>query len=362
MISSNTTVLISPLNWGLGHASRCIPLINFLIDQGCIVVVCGNGESLKLLKDEFPELHYELLPKYSIRYSKNPRWFALKMLLHLPRFFNSIRKDFAATKLICKKHKPQLIISDNRYGFRNPEITSILITHQTKPLLPKSIRAFSNLVWKRLEKKMNVFDEVWIPDFEFEPNLSGILSHNNSNLKKGIYIGPLSRFSKIDTTNTQNSILAIASGPEPHRSEFEKMVLVLAEKTDLHFTLLQGKPGRTNNSQSKNLVCYNHLNTKELKTLFERCSVVLTRSGYSSIMDMAAMLKKAILIPTPGQSEQNYLIEHLVNHELFSVYNPKTDDFLKIYKEINNRHIQNSNLDNTNALLHIKNTLIQFSE
>jgi uncharacterized protein (TIGR00661 family) len=361
-LSSDITILIAPLNWGLGHAARCIPLIHHFTNQGCRVVLCGNGDSFKMLTNEFKGLTHETLPDYSIRYSKNPRWFAFKMLFHLPKFFSSVRKDMIAAQLICEKYHPQLIISDNRYGFRNHHVISVLITHQTQPVLPDSLKAFSKMVWKKLEKKMNAFDEIWIPDFESEPSLSGILSHNNTIHKKKTFIGPLSRFSKMIPANSPDTIVAIASGPEPHRSKFENMVVSLSEKTGQHFTLVQGNPGKENYFQSENLTCYNHLNTAEFESLLKKCTVVLTRAGYSSIMDLVAMGKKAILVPTPGQTEQIYLSKHLSNHELFSIYNPENDDFETIYKELINRKVKNNESITPIDFNHFTNTLLKFSD
>ncbi len=348
MTKSPKTVLISPLNWGLGHATRCIPVIHCLLQLNCKVILCGNGDSLNLLSSEFPELPTEILPQYSIRYPKNPLWFSLKMLLHLPCFFRSISRDIATTKALIKKYRPDLIISDNRYGFRHPSVPSVLITHQTQPVLPASARTLKKFVWKRLEQMMNHFNEVWIPDQQSEHGLSGVLSHNDAHLKKTVFIGPLSRFSINYDSFQKNTILAIASGPEPHRTEFEKIVYALAASTPFHFTLLQGKPNEPNHSKKNNLEIIHHLNTCQLQSLIGKNEIILTRAGYSSIMDMVALRKKAILIPTPGQTEQLYLARHLKNHPLFSVFDPKKNTFSSIFNELSCRKIEQYQLHKEN--------------
>lgn len=302
-MENKKNILVAPLNWGLGHATRCIPIINELRNNGYNPVIASDGEALELLKKEYPELVSVSIPSYQIEYSKKAKFFKLKLLFNSHKIIRAILLESQATKKICKKYNIQGIISDNRLGVFNSKIPSVFITHQLTVLT-------GNTTWlttKLHEYFIKKFKECWVPDVDEFPNLSGDLGHlkqTNLNLK---YIGPLSRFQKKELPN-QYDLLVVLSGPEPQRTMLEEKLL-----EDL--ILYQGKilfvKGKIENeqkiSQQNQFTIYNFMTSVELEKAFNESKLVLCRSGYTTVMDLAKLSKKAFFIPTPGQYEQEYL-------------------------------------------------------
>jgi len=333
-LHSDITVIFAPLNWGLGHATRSIPLIKKLIKLKCRVIICGNGNSLKLLQQEFPDNEFLVLSDYEINYTKSGFLFPLKMFLHLPKFYTSIIRDKSAAQQIFKNFKPDIIISDNRYGFYHPEAHNIFISHQLQPQLPKGIGIVKNIIYAKLNEWMNNFDEIWVPDFEDEPNLSGELSHNELKNNKIKFCGPLSRFK--NNLNNENTGLpiAIVSGPEPQRTKLEDLMFEFFSKLKISAIIVGGKPEENNSFVKDGIVYYSHLNSDKLADLIINAPFVISRSGYSSIMDYYLLNKKAILIPTLGQSEQIYLAKYNAEKNCFLHAKPSLCSLNMVYKQI----------------------------
>lgn len=293
-------ILIAPLDWGLGHATRCIPIARALEKEGYEVLFCAASRSLDLLIKEFPRNQFIKLEGYNITYPKNG-WMIFSMIFQSFRILNKIRKEHKDLKQIIADFEIDGIISDNRYGMYNKTIPSVFITHQVNiqsPILSILIRKVN--LWF-----INKYQECWIPDTE-QNILSGSLSKikiENHNFK---FIGPLSRFKKIDATK-KIDILAIVSGPEPQRSIFENLLKKQLLDSGKNSILVLGKTEANKEEKIENLTVLNHLPSKELNQAMSNSEIVISRSGYSTIMDLAALDKKAIFIPTPGQTEQIYL-------------------------------------------------------
>ncbi len=331
MKNNKPVVIVSPLNWGLGHATRCIPVISALLQNNCKPVICGNGNSFEILKNEFPDLKHVEMPSYTVTYSKNHKFFTLKILFNIPKFIFSMLRDKIYIDRLVKQLKPIAIISDNRYGVRHKSVYSVLITHQIKPVLPKSVSFTGKLFYNILFSWLKKFNVVWVPDFETENNLSGKLSHNTGfNEKKIKYCGILSRFNKnqhkIEGNPLKYDLTAIVSGPEPQRTLFEKYCLSLARNTNKKICIIAGKPDE-NISYVENNFCYHsHLKTEEFIKYLEQSEIVISLSGYTTIMDMFRLDKKTILVPTPHQTEQEYLAEYNSKKDLFISFYPAKDD------------------------------------
>lgn len=296
-------ILVAPLNWGLGHATRCVPIIRLLLARGHTVFIASDGDSLELLRREFPALGFFELPSYNIRYSRNiPAW--LYTLWRTPKFLKSIKREQYAVNTLVNQHEIDLIIADNRYGCRVKNIHSIFISHQLNLIMPAGMKWMGgtiNFFHRRLIRK---FDTVWVPDGENNP-LSGELS--KSNLKPE-FIGIQSRFKKSGEIQLQNKLAVVLSGPEPQRTLLEKNLLPQVIALNLPSVFVRGmlheKMGESEVNQVK---IFNYLTSDDLQKVIEQSEIVVARSGYSTIMDLAALHKKAILIPTPGQPEQEYL-------------------------------------------------------
>ena len=211
----------------------------------------------------------------------------------------------------CEKQKYTQIISDNRFGFFNKKIKSIYITHQLRIAFPPPFTIFEKIGEAWHKNIMKNFDEIWVPDYKEFPGLAGKLSHPSYADKRIKYIGPLSRLanSQLSTLNSQLKtidILALISGPEPQRSFFEKYAIKFLTENPGNHCLVRGLP---NESEVPDLPfqVFNHLSAANLRGKILASRTVLCRSGYSTIMDLALLKANAILVPTPGQTEQVYL-------------------------------------------------------
>ena len=345
--------LVAVLDWGLGHATRCVPVISELLKQKVTVVIAGNGSSLKLLQLEFPQLKSYELPAYNIKYSITGK-VIFKLLKQLPGFFKTIRCEQICVGEIITKEKIDFIISDNRYGCYSKDIKSIFIGHQLNLILPKGLELFSSWVNSQHLKLLSKFKEVWIPDNESGFRFSGELSKTSLAVK---HIGILSRFKRhIDQISTHYKYVAIVSGPEPQRKIFEDIIRTQLLKSDKISLLIKGLPGSDEEIRSNNLTELNHLSSQKLNKIIQSADVIISRSGYSSIMDFAVLEKKAILVPTPGQTEQAYLAEYLQENKMAVIQhqnNFNLDNALLQLSQINNlpETIPNSALSKAIATL-----------
>ena len=305
-------ILIAPLDWGLGHATRCIPIIRMFLLQGKEVVIASSGSALALLRDEFPALEFFILPSYDIHYKHDSM--TLNMMLQLPKMRSVILQESQAIGKIVKEKDFDLIISDNRYGIHHPEVPSVFIGHQLAIQMPKHMKIFGSLTLKWHIKMLEPFDQIWVPDFAGESNLSGNLSHNVNLNKELVFIGPLSRFDGLAKGGNPISLLIILSGQEPQRTELENIVLQQITDDMKSVVLVRGLPNTDAvlKVEQQNLAVFNYLPAQKLERLIASANEIICRSGYSSIMDMAAMNKRIILVPTPGQTEQEYLAQYLM--------------------------------------------------
>ena len=300
-------ILVAPLNWGLGHATRCIPIINELIRQDFEPVIASDGAALKLLRKEFPFLEHHKLPGYDITYSKNEHFFKAKLLFQTPKIIEAIRQEKRITRQLVRSQNISGIISDNRWGVRSKDIPSVFITHQLKVLSGNTTYLSSKIQQKLISK----FTECWIPDFEDNLNLSGEMGHLDNSKFPLKYIGPLSRFSKTPLP-LKYKYAIVLSGPEPQRGLLEKVLLKEFENYPSPVLFIRGVLEKESKSEViGNLTIYNYLFGKELEEELNSSEFIICRSGYTSIMDLAYLGKKAFLIPTPGQPEQEFLAKRL---------------------------------------------------
>lgn len=323
-------ILVAPLNWGLGHATRCIPIINTLITEGFVPVIASDGAALTLLRKEFPNLSTLKLPSYNITYSKNGKLFKLKLLKDLPKLIKAVKAEKKAVSYILKHNDIAGIISDNRLGVRNKKVPSVFMTHQLNVLS-------GNTTWLSTKMHQNIikkFDACWIPDTEGDINLSGKLGHVKKFDIPTTYIGPLSRFTKTDS-ETKNDLMVLISGPEPQRAFLEEKLLFELKGYSGKVVFVKGIMERKQTIQVfGNITIYNFMTSELLEKTINESALVLSRSGYTTVMDLAKLNKKAFFIPTPGQFEQEYLAKRLTETSL--VPSCKQNDFkLKKLDEVN---------------------------
>ena len=342
-------VLVAPLNWGLGHATRCVPIIRELLRQGKEVVIAAEGYPLRFLRREFPHLEWVEFEGLKVEYADGESQVGA-MLRQLPGFLRGIWREHRELKRIVEAYDIQVVISDNRFGLWCRDAYSVYMTHQLMVKMPRGLRCLEWGVWRLHRWFIRHYDECWVPDVEGDDNLSGDLSHKYPLLKNTKFIGVLSRFStekiewedvRIDAEaldlDERYDVVAVLSGPEPHRSNLEAEIAsmhnVQCTMHNLTPSALRARPPKTGGQygalNSKLLIVQGlpeddlrlatrtdegihyipHLPTRLLQWYMQEAKQIVCRSGYSSIMDLHTIGRKAHLIPTPGQTEQIYLAE-----------------------------------------------------
>lgn len=309
---SSRKVVVAVLDWGLGHATRCIPIIQQLQKNNCHITIASAGNSLALLKSSFPKLTFLELPAYRIVYpSSNMVW---NIAWQLPHILKTIILEHRVLSKYVNENNIAVVISDNRYGAYLKHAHTIFLTHQIHIKTP----------WKGLSKLVNIgnhtfirlFDELWVPDDQ-NRQLSGELSAPIDTMPIQ-YIGPLTRMNKIKKQSPVYDWVAILSGPEPQRTYFQDEIISQAKYHGVKTLIVEGKPGDNYKRKiTENIELVSFLSAVEIQAAIQISQFVVCRAGYSSIMDVAAMQVKALLVPTPGQTEQEYLALYLKSHPLF---------------------------------------------
>ncbi|WEK37091.1 MAG: glycosyltransferase [Candidatus Pseudobacter hemicellulosilyticus] len=415
-------ILLSALDWGLGHTTRCIPLIQALQDCGCTVTVAGNPGQQALLRAEFPHISFVDLAGANLRYGHSRRGTLARLLWQLPRLYASIRKEQRWLKGFLQQNPVDAIIADNRFGLYARGIPSIFITHQLA--VKTGFGPLADWLAQRLNYRfIRRFTACWVPDYATAPSLAGSLSHPGRLPGLPVhYLGGLSRFqarsapaqdfygqdplaglpdqaldppaanaenadpptilqdqgtgspvAKPEKTGPQDQplspqlpqilfdslspaglfghpsldnghqpklsrgdypswrdvpsgqstgihfeLLIILSGPEPQRSRLENILLEEINQFPGRVALVRALPGQQEPPLTgrPQLAVFNHLPAHHLQTLIEHASLIVSRSGYTTVMDLLKLRRKAILIPTPGQAEQEFLGQHLHRERL----------------------------------------------
>lgn len=311
-------ILFAPLDWGLGHATRSIPLIQHLLDRGCSVYLAGDGPVASVLQEAFPDLPLLPLPGYQVRYAKEGKYFGWTMLQQLPRLIRVMRTEKRWLREQMERHAFDAVISDNRPGLHHTQIPCVYITHQLTVLAGSRWNTFWATRWHR--QIIRKFDACWVPDEPQAPGLAGLLSHP-VDLPKDIqpqYLGVTSRLEPTDSVQREsNHLLVLLSGPEPQRSLLEQKVLEQLKEWKGTALIVRGLPATDQRNPPLELPDRErmrvevHLPPRELALEMQRAGWVWCRSGYTSVMDLVRLHTPAVLVPTPGQSEQLYLAKHL---------------------------------------------------
>lgn len=303
--TKQVVVLVAALDWGLGHAGRIVPVVQELQRQGASVVLAGAGRSGLLLQKECPDLPFEACPPYAIHYAGSSMY--LSMLRQLPKIAMAIVREYFWLRRLHRRYHFNAIISDSRFGCFHPAARSVMVAHQLNlQLQPAVLSTLVNWLYRRL---LDRFDEIWIPDFP--DGLSGQLS-SPSPFANTHYLGLLTRMTP-NASGRKYDLLVLLSGPEPQRSQLENLVRKQLQDDLPHLSALIVQ-GKTERSEKELLIgtkteVVSFLSGTQLLEVMATAEVVLCRSGYSSLMDLARLRKSAILIPTPGQPEQEYLAQ-----------------------------------------------------
>lgn len=307
IINAAKTILIAPLNWGLGHATRCIPVIKALQEHNYIPIIASDGVALAMLRKEFPYIKALELPSYQIEYAKNPKNFKWKLLKNGPRMIQAIWNEKKMVASWIKQYDIHGIISDNRLGVYNNKVPCVFITHQLNVMSGNTTWLSSKLHQQIIKKHT----QCWVPDAAGSENLAGELSHSSNLSFVPKYIGPLSRLHK-KVAVQQYDLMIMLSGPEPQRGLLESILKVELKRYRGNVVFIRGVvEEEQKKEQLKNITYFNFMTSRQLEQTFNASDIVLARSGYTTIMDLARLGKKAFFIPTPGQYEQLYLAKKL---------------------------------------------------
>jgi hypothetical protein len=300
-----------------------IPVARKLLEMNQNVFIASGEEHLKLFREELPGLTYIDFSGFNPGYSRYlPQYFPL--LLKTPLLFFHIIRDHYRLKSIIADYSIDLVISDNRFGLWNRKIRTVYITHM--PLIPfPGPFKFLEFIGIHLHRAViRKYSMCFIPDLPGEINLTGRLSHGIKLPGNARYIGILSRFpvkiqqSLVNPVSYKHNTV-ILSGPEPQRSIFRQTVLKLFRDEKILTVILEGKPGNGNEiARYENFAFFNHLSSQEMQQMISSSEKIITRAGYSTIMELASLNCSALLVPTPGQTEQEYLAEYLSSKGLVS--------------------------------------------
>ena len=315
---SKVKILICPLDWGWGHVTRMIPVIRILEEMDVVVVLGVSGSSGELLKEEFPGVKTIKLPSYGIRYNKR-KSLVLTILFQLPKLVSTIIKEKRLLKKLLSTEKFHLVISDNRFGLRSQSVKSIFITHQLNVKFPPKLKLaekifnyFQHLIIKK-------YDECWVPDDKERLDLTGELSEVPKVLSDIQYIGILSRFETLNnySSKVEYDLFILLSGPEPQRTILEEIIRRQIRYSKLKILFVRGTREKDLPFNTGNILYHNYLTSSQIQEAMKKSGMVVARAGYSTIMDLVKLEKIALLIPTPGQPEQEYLADFLKRKGFF---------------------------------------------
>jgi UDP:flavonoid glycosyltransferase YjiC (YdhE family) len=318
------TILYCVLNWGLGHATRSLPVIRALRERGDSVVIASTGRSLALLRRESPGCVFVDLPDYDVRYARSRLGLLPGLLLRTPGILRRLSLEQSAVESLVDRFRPDAVVSDNRYGCYSTRVPSHFMTHQLRFSLPRGLgraavlsECFNRFCFLR-------YRSIWVPDDAGTPNLSGALSHDCRLARdpKIRYVGPLSSLGagRLPAGGEEFDVLFLISGPEPQRTAFERMVLERISGFRGRAAVVLGKPESDAGgvpADTAGARFHAHLGRADLLPLIRRSRLVVARSGYSTLMELAALGRRAVLVPTPGQTEQEYLGRHAMRAGFF---------------------------------------------
>ena len=297
-------VLFCILNWGLGHATRCLPIVKEFQNRGYRVSIASDGRAQNLLQRELPQLSHHTLTSYGVVYPFKSM--LLNLLIQWPRIAFAMTKEHFEVRRLVRESSPDLIISDNRYGCFVEGMTNIFITHQINP--PTSVRIFDRLARWMSDRMLDRFSTVWIPDDPGLGYVTGKLVDNPPDHAR--FVGLLSRFNHYrKERDKQRDILVILSGPEPQRTRFEKKITRQLLRSDHSFLIVRGRTEMTDDIMdlAPRGQVVETLNSTELETAIRSSRMILSRCGYTTVMDFMVLGVPALLVPTPGQYEQEYI-------------------------------------------------------
>jgi len=315
--SQKKKVFIAPLNWGLGHATRLLPLIKFLLAKDYEVYIGASGRSKEVLRQEVKQCKFFDFPEYPIKYPQSRFFVTRFMLIIFPKMLLAMRNEQKKLRILHKKYQFDLIISDNRFSLALGGVRSLLISHQLRYKLPWPIQKMEWLPEYFNYSHFKKYDRIIVPDIEKNKTLTGELSHNMRYLpeNKLYYLGIMTTLKqKIREVGESIDYFVIISGPEPQRTKFEKIILTQVRKLKGRVVIALGKPEKDYKIRMGSSVIYTYLNRDKISDYLRRAKFIISRPGYTTVMEMIESGKRGLFIPTPGQIEQVYLAKYFMEN------------------------------------------------
>lgn len=309
--------LIAPLDWGLGHATRCIPVVRALLSRGQEVVIAAQGARAVLLKREFPELTIVPIVDYDIRYGTAVLGLYLRFPFMVLKVWRRAGRERRQLRALVREHRIDVVISDNRFGLHTPDAYCVYMTHQLCVKMPRGFGWLQRIVAGAHRRVVSRFDELWIPDVPGDGGLTGDLTRAYGIPDPHRFVGVLSRFSDAAEVKEREAgldLLVMISGPEPQRSLFEKRIRAELDEYDGRAVVLLGKPGPHRDREVHGQVTWlSHVSGQRAAALIRSAGAIVCRAGYTTIMELVSLDRRAVLVPTPGQSEQEYLADRMAS-------------------------------------------------
>lgn len=309
-------ILVAPLDWGLGHTTRCVPLIQHLLQAGHRVIFAGNDSQRAYISGTFPGITTIQLDGYNVNYSRYGSAFMLAIAKQVPTILRTIREEHNWLNDAVKTHSIDAVISDNRYGLYHSDIPCVIMTHQLSPISGMGSMA-DKIVHKLHYRMLERFNHCWIVDVPQAPGLAGKLSHPPALPRNAEYIGLLSQAEQKNISGSKH-LLVLLSGPEPQRTLLADKLWQQAKAYKGPVVFVEGSENVSDRGEiPQHIIYHKRISGDILAHAISDADMVICRSGYSTIMDLVKLNKKAILIPTPGQTEQEYLAIELYRQKLF---------------------------------------------
>ena len=327
-------ILVAPLDWGLGHATRCVPIVKEFLRQGAEVELAVVKANAGFFREVFPELRQRVAPGYNVVYPKYGFNMALWLLKNSAHLNAVMRYEKRYAEEMVERHGYDVLFSDNRFAFFSKKAYSVYMTHQRRIAFPPAVAALEGVGVRWHRARMRNFDEVWVPDVESAPGYAGALSHLPSlrgaeNAPKVKFVGPLSRFDEVVGSLKTSGldagelpagslkagkyrVVAVISGVEPARTQFENRLRDILRDVPGNHLMILGKPQAPRRRWTEgNIEFVTHLPTGDFASAVRNADWVISRGGYSTVMDMAYLGAKCVFVPTPGQYEQVVLARDL---------------------------------------------------
>lgn len=329
-------VLVGALSWGLGHATRTLCIVRDLLERGHKITIVACGRALDLFKRECPTCEFIHLEDYPPPYTKSSL-FWVKFAGYIPRMLKGLEKEHVAIQKIIEDRGFDMVLSDNRYGIYHPDVPSFFITHQPRFKFPTFLRPIEFIGEMFTWAHMRNFTRVLVPDSgDQAENLAGSLAHQLRLLKSpfAYYCGMLSSVQKMDVPEDVDYFITI-SGPEPQRTAFEKIILEQVSDLDdgkNKIVITLGMPETHDvRKVGKNITIYGHLDRDKQQEMMNRAKMIVSRSGYTTVMELVELGKNALFVPTPGQTEQVYLSEY---YEQIGTFHSVAQHEIKLAEDI----------------------------